>query len=149
MNEKPNRSWVFILGILLIAAAVVVFFALPRMSPTAQAAVPQSYQTVKVEKGRGYVSVEMRQKEKLPIGVIAVDAAYSPVRLVNFNVEDVRVGQRIDFNKVTMEVQTDGSVQPEAAMKEAAQILTDHFALVAKIAVPEVAEDATKLPIQP
>jgi DNA-directed RNA polymerase subunit alpha len=97
-----------------------------------------------IEKGRGYVSVEMRQKEKLPIGVIAVDAAYSPVRLVNFNIEDVRVGQRIDFNKITMEVETDGSVQPEAAVKEAAQILTDHFALVAKIAVPEVAEAKPK-----
>jgi len=91
-----------------------------------------------VQKGRGYVSVEMRQKEKLPIGVIAIDAAFSPVRLVNFNIEDVRVGQRIDFNKVTMEVETDGAIQPEKAMQEAAQILADHFALVAKIAVPEV-----------
>lgn len=90
-----------------------------------------------VQKGRGYVSVEMRQKEKLPIGVIAIDAAYSPVRLVNFSIEDVRVGQRIDFNKVTMEIETDGAVQPEEAMKEAATILADHFALVAKIAVPE------------
>ncbi len=89
-----------------------------------------------VQKGRGYVSVEQRQKEKLPIGVIAIDAAYSPVRLVNFSIEDVRVGQRIDFNKVTMEVETDGAIQPEQAMKEAATILADHFALVAQIAVP-------------
>lgn len=89
-----------------------------------------------VQKGRGYVSVEMRQKEKLPIGVIAIDAAYSPVRLVNFNIEDIRVGQRIDFNKVTIEVETDGAIQPEQAMKEAATILADHFTLVAQIAVP-------------
>lgn len=89
-----------------------------------------------VQKGRGYVSVEMRQKEKLPIGVIAIDAAYSPVRLVNFSIEDVRVGQRIDFNKVVIEVETDGAIQPEQAMKEAATILADHFALVAQIAVP-------------
>jgi DNA-directed RNA polymerase subunit alpha len=93
-----------------------------------------------IQKGRGYVSVEMRQKEKLPIGVIAIDAAFSPVRLVNFNIEDVRVGQRIDFNKVTIEVETDGAMQPEQAMKEAATILADHFALVAKVAVPEVEE---------
>lgn len=90
-----------------------------------------------VEKGRGYVSVEQRQKEKLPIGVIAIDAIYSPVRMVNFTVDDVRVGQRIDFNKVVMEVETDGSIQPEHAVKEAAIILKDHFELVSQIEVPE------------
>jgi len=72
-----------------------------------------------VEKGTGYVPVEQRQKEKLAIGVIAIDAIFSPVTLVNFKVEDVRVGQRIDFNKITMEVETDGSIEPEAAMKKA------------------------------
>lgn len=90
-----------------------------------------------VEKGRGYLSVDQRQKDKLPIGVIAIDAAYSPVRLVNFSIDDVRVGQRIDFNKVTMEVETDGTIQPEQAVKEAAQILKDHFDLVSQIVVPE------------
>ncbi len=90
-----------------------------------------------VQKGRGYESVEELQKEKLPIGVIAIDAIYSPVRLVNFSVEDVRVGQRIDYNKVVMEVETDGTIQPEQAMKEAAQILKDHFELVAAVVVPE------------
>ena len=84
----------------------------------------------------------MRQKEKLPIGVIAVDAAYSPVRLVNFNVEDVRVGQRIDFNRVTMEIETDGSIQPERALKDAAVILKDHFELVSQLDVPETVEKA-------
>lgn len=90
-----------------------------------------------VEKGRGYASVEQRQKDKLPIGVIAIDALYSPVRLVNFTLDDVRVGQRIDFNKITMEVTTDGTIQPEQALKEAAQILRDHFELFAQIPVPE------------
>lgn len=90
-----------------------------------------------VQKGRGYVSVEQRQKEKLPIGIIAIDAAFSPVRLVNFTLEDVRVGQRIDFNKITMEVETDGAIQPEQAMKEAAGILAEHFTLISQIAVPE------------
>ncbi len=92
---------------------------------------------ITVSKGRGYVSVEQRQKEKLPIGVIAVDAAFSPVRMVNFTIDDVRVGQRIDFNKVTLEVETDGAIQPEQAMKEAATVLADHFTLLAQIAVPE------------
>ncbi len=90
-----------------------------------------------VQKGRGYVTVEQHQREKLPIGVIAIDAVYSPVRSVNFTVEDVRVGQRIDFNKVTMEIETDGTIQPEQALKEAATILTDHFSLVSQIVVPE------------
>jgi len=90
-----------------------------------------------VRKGRGYESVEQLQKEKLPIGVIAIDAIYSPVRLVNFTTEDVRVGQRIDFNRVLLEVETDGTIQPEQAVKEAAGILKEHFELVAAIAVPE------------
>lgn len=90
-----------------------------------------------VEKGRGYVSVEARQKEKLPIGVIAIDAIYSPVRQVNFVVDDVRVGQRIDFNKVTLEVVTDGTIQPEQALKEASVIIRDHFELFAQVSVPE------------
>src|SRR3989344_2742703 len=83
-----------------------------------------------IEKGIGYVPVEQRQKEKLAIGVIAVDAIFSPVKMVNFKVENVRVGQRIDFNKVTMEVETDGSIQPEEAMKRSAEILVSHFKLV-------------------
>jgi len=90
-----------------------------------------------VEKGIGYVPVEQRQKEKLAIGVIAIDAIFSPVRLVNFKIEDVRVGQRIDFNKVTMDVETDGSIEPEAAMKSAAEILINHFGVVHEVLVPE------------
>ncbi len=90
-----------------------------------------------VEKGIGYVPVEQRQKEKLAIGVIAIDAIFSPVRLVNFKIEDVRVGQRIDFNKVTMEVETDGSIEPEVAMKNASEILINHFRVVNEVQIPE------------
>ena len=90
-----------------------------------------------IEKGIGYVPVEQRQKEKLAIGVIAIDAIFSPVQLVNFKIEDVRVGQRIDFNKVTMEVETDGSIDPEAAMKNASEILINHFNVVHQVEVPE------------
>lgn len=90
-----------------------------------------------VEKGIGYVPVEQRKNEKLAIGVIAIDAVFSPVRLVNFKVEDIRVGQRIDFNKVTMEVETDGSIEPEMAMKNASEILINHFNVVNQVQVPE------------
>jgi len=83
-----------------------------------------------IEKGIGYVPVEQRQKEKLAIGVIAVDAIFSPVKMVNFAIENVRVGQRIDYNKILITVETDGSVSPETAMKKASEILVDHFKLV-------------------
>ncbi|KKU90191.1 MAG: DNA-directed RNA polymerase subunit alpha [Candidatus Yanofskybacteria bacterium GW2011_GWA1_48_10] len=97
-----------------------------------------------IEKGVGYVPVEQRQKEKLAIGVIAVDAIFSPVTLVNFKVENVRVGQRIDFNKVTMEVETDGSIQPEEAMKRVAGILIEHFKVVGEIPVSEESKKEPK-----
>lgn len=94
---------------------------------------------ITIEKGRGYVSVEQRLKEKLAIGVIAVDAVFSPVRVVNFTIEDVRVGQRIDYNKIILEVITDGSLEPEEAVKQAAQVLTDHFTMIGQVPVPETA----------
>src|SRR3989344_359137 len=97
-----------------------------------------------VEKGVGYVPVDQRQKEKLAIGVISVDAIFSPVKTVNFKIENTRVGQKIDFNKITMEVETDGSVMPEEAVKKAAEILVDHFKLVSEIAVPQEKEKPKK-----
>ncbi len=95
---------------------------------------------LEIEKGIGYVSVEQRRKDKLPIGVIAIDAIFSPVKMVNFSIEDIRVGERIDYNKVVMEVETDGSIQPEKAMKDAAEILVDHFKVVSEIQIPEAKE---------
>lgn len=99
-----------------------------------------------VEKGIGYVPVEQRQKNKLPIGVIAIDAIFSPVRSVNFKVEDIRVGQQIDYNKVVMEVETDGTIAPEAALKRAAELLVEHFQIVAQIPVETAAPAAAKRP---
>lgn len=96
-----------------------------------------------VEKGVGYVVVEQGQKDKLSIGVISVDAIFSPVRLVNFTVEDIRVGQRIDYNKVTMEIVTDGSISPEAALKNAAEILIEQLTVVTQLPEVEV-EKVTK-----
>lgn len=90
---------------------------------------------LEIEKGIGYVPVEQRQKDKLAIGVIAVDAIFSPVKVVNFKIENVRVGQRIDFNKVVMEIETDGSIEPEEALKQASEILVDHFKLVSEVKI--------------
>ena len=93
-----------------------------------------------IEKGIGYVPVEQRQKDKLAIGVIAVDAIFSPVRMVNFTVENVRVGQRIDFNKIVIDVETDGSVEPEEALKKASEIIIKHFETIGSVEVPEKKE---------
>lgn len=87
-----------------------------------------------VEKGRGYLPVEMKT-EKPEIGVIQIDSLFSPVVGVNFKVENTRVGQRIDFNKLTLEVKTDGTITPLQALKKASAILVDQLELLAEMSV--------------
>ncbi|HVQ44749.1 MAG TPA: DNA-directed RNA polymerase subunit alpha [Candidatus Saccharimonadia bacterium] len=86
---------------------------------------------IKVEKGRGYVPVENREAEKLEVGMIAVDALYSPVVRVRYNVENTRVGQMTDLDRLVMEIETDGTITPAEAIRQAADILVDHFRVVA------------------
>ena len=89
------------------------------------------FMEIKLDKGRGYVSGE-RNKEHMPQGVIgelAVDSIYTPVLKVNFNVEPTRVGQSIDFDKLTLEVWTNGVITAQEAVSLAAKILTDHLTL--------------------
>ncbi|OGM92448.1 DNA-directed RNA polymerase subunit alpha [Candidatus Wolfebacteria bacterium RIFOXYB2_FULL_49_7] len=88
---------------------------------------------ITVEKGLGYVPVEARKIEKLPVGVIAIDAIFTPVTNVNFVVENMRIGERTDFNRIKLTVETDGSVKPSMAVHKAANILKDHFAKAAEI----------------
>lgn len=80
-----------------------------------------------VERGSGYEPVEMRKKEKLEIGEIALDAIYTPVRKVSFEVENVRVEERTDFDSLKIEVETDGTITPEQAVFQASEILVKHF----------------------
>jgi len=82
---------------------------------------------IEVDKGLGFVPVESRKKEKLEIGVIAVDSLFSPIRRVNFEVENMRVGDRTDFNRLRMDIETDGSIAPEEAFKKASEILVEQF----------------------
>jgi DNA-directed RNA polymerase subunit alpha len=86
---------------------------------------------IKVEKGRGYVPVENRESEKLEVGMIAVDALYSPVQRVRYNVENTRVGQMTDLDRLVMEIETDGTITPHDAIRQAAEILVEHFSVVA------------------
>jgi DNA-directed RNA polymerase subunit alpha len=85
-----------------------------------------------VEKGTGYLPREAKRKTKLEIGVIPLDAIFTPVRQVAFRVENMRVGERTDFEKLFLEVETDGTISPEEAVSQAAQILIDHFSLFPK-----------------
>jgi DNA-directed RNA polymerase subunit alpha len=86
---------------------------------------------IKVEKGRGYVPVENREAEKLEVGMIAVDALYSPVTRVRYNVENTRVGQMTDLDRLVMEIETDGTITPHDAIRQAAEVLVEHFQVVA------------------
>lgn len=93
---------------------------------------------VMVAPGRGYVPVENREKEKLDIGWIAVDAIYTPMKIVNFTTEHVRVGQITNFDRLVLEIETDGTVAPAQALAEAAKILVDHFTEFAKVTADTV-----------
>jgi DNA-directed RNA polymerase subunit alpha len=80
-----------------------------------------------VKPGRGYVPAERNKEEGLPIGVLAVDSIYSPVKRVNFHVENARVGRITDYDKLTLEIWTDGSLSPRDALSEAASIFREHL----------------------
>lgn len=84
-----------------------------------------------VEKGRGYQPVEARRREKVEIGTIALDAAFSPVRLVNYEIENMRMGERTDYNRLRLHIETDGSITPREAFTEAAKILVTQFNVLA------------------
>jgi len=82
---------------------------------------------LEVEMGLGFVPVESRKKTKLEIGLIAVDSAFSPLLKVNFEVENMRVGERTDYNRLRLDIETDGSTAPEAAFQKATEILVEQF----------------------
>ncbi|MBU6142021.1 DNA-directed RNA polymerase subunit alpha [Patescibacteria group bacterium] len=97
-----------------------------------------------VERGLGFVAVELQKSEKLPIGTIALDAAFSPVTKANFTVENMRVGDRTDYNKLVIAITTDGSITPSAALHKASNILKDHFDKVSQIEVMEPEASSAK-----
>ncbi len=82
-----------------------------------------------VKAGRGYVSAERNKEENQPIGTIPIDAIFSPIKKVNYTVTNARVGQRTDYDKLTLEVWTDGSLTPEEAVAYSAKILKDQLSI--------------------
>jgi DNA-directed RNA polymerase subunit alpha len=108
-----------------------------------------------VERGKGYVPAERHRKSEHVIGVIPVDSVFSPIQKVNYVVEDTRVGHATDFDRLVLEVWTDGSIRPEEALQESARLLIDCFRLFVGTAVaPEVAvgpqaDEANKMASMP
>lgn len=114
---------------------------------------------IQIERGLGYEPVERRKKEKLPIGIIAIDSIFTPIRRVSYHVENMRVGERTDFDRLKVEIETDGTLLPEEAFSKASEILVKHFSLFSeafkaeeikppkkeKAALPE---DVTKIKIE-
>ena len=82
-----------------------------------------------LDRGRGYVSADKNKDASMPIGVIPIDSIFTPVRKVNYTVEDTRVGQMTDFDKLTLELWTNGTLKPEEAVSGAARILMEHLSL--------------------
>jgi len=102
---------------------------------------------VTIGHGRGYVPVAERNTKDLDLGTIAIDALYTPIRDVGYNVEMTRVGDVTNYEKLTISIETNGTITPKDAVVQATKILMDHFALVldpdsTPVAVEEVAEEA-------
>lgn len=87
------------------------------------------YMEIMITKGRGYISAEKNKSEDLPIGVIAVDSIYTPVERVNVTVENTRVGQITDYDKLTLDVYTNATLAPDEAVSLAAKVLSEHLKL--------------------
>ncbi len=87
------------------------------------------YMEIIITKGRGYISADKNKSEDLPIGVIAVDSIYTPVERVNVTVENTRVGQITDYDKLTLDVYTDATLEPDEAVSLAAKVLSEHLKL--------------------
>lgn len=87
------------------------------------------YMEIEVNRGRGYVTQNKNKRDDMPIGTISVDSIYTPIKRVNYNVQNSRVGQVTDFDKLTLEVWTNGTIRPEEAISLSAKILIEHFKL--------------------
>ena len=87
------------------------------------------YAELTITNGRGYVGADKNKNEELPIGVIAVDSIYTPIERVNMTVQNTRVGQITDFDKLTLDVYTNGTLDPDEAVSLAAKVLSEHLSL--------------------
>ena len=98
------------------------------------------YMELTITKGRGYVSADKNKNDELPIGVISVDSIYTPVERVNLSIQNTRVGQITDYDKLTLDVYTNGTLAPDEAVSLAAKVLSEHLSLF--IDLSEIANKA-------
>ncbi len=103
---------------------------------------------ITIEKGIGYEPKDQRKIKKSEIGAIILDAIFTPIKNVNFQVENMRVGERTDFDKLNIEIETDGTITPEEAFYRACEILIKHFTLIFEGQLPESSE-ITKMDQEP
>jgi len=97
---------------------------------------------MRIKQGRGYVAADRNYEEDLPIGYIPIDSVHSPVRKVNYAIEGARLGQNTEFDKLTLEVWTNGAISPQDAVGQAAKLLKDHMAIFINFEeMPEVVEE--------
>ena len=86
---------------------------------------------LKIEKGLGYSGVESRKTEKHEVGGIAVDAIFTPIRMINYEVEDMRVGDKTNYNRLRFDIETDGTITPQEALTDASNNIIDHYKIIA------------------
>ncbi|HEY4519057.1 MAG TPA: DNA-directed RNA polymerase subunit alpha [Candidatus Paceibacterota bacterium] len=101
-----------------------------------------------IEKGFGYVPAEQSKKEKLDVGAIALDAIFTPIRKINYEVEDMRVGDRTDFNRLRVFMETDGTIDPEEAFVKAAKILVEQFAQLTSLGEGQISLMEQEVPVE-
>ena len=135
MNDEPKTAYIEFNGEGVVHASdIQVDQDLEIMNPdlviaTLSGRDAKLYMELIITNGRGYVGADRNKTDDLPIGVIAVDSIYTPVERVNISVENTRVGQVTDFDKLTMEVFTNGTLAPDEAVSLAAKVLSEHLSL--------------------
>ena len=103
-----------------------------------------------IEQGVGYSPTEEREQKKAEVGVIPIDAIFTPVKKVSFHVENMRVGKRTDFDRLKIEIETDGTISPEEALKQASEILLNHFSLFSQEIGKKISgKEKKKKPVAP
>lgn len=99
-----------------------------------------------IEKGLGYSPVEARKSEKLQIGTVAIDTIFTPVINVNLQVENMRVGDRTDYNRLFLTIETDGTLSPSRALHKAANILKDHLEIISQVEMKDFQKEEKASP---
>jgi DNA-directed RNA polymerase subunit alpha len=158
LNKRPDRVSVQMKGPAVFKAGDIQKFSadLEVLNPELPIATMNKNAELKMEfkigRGRGYVPAEENATADQPIGTIALDAIYNPIRKVNYSIENTRVGHKTDYERLVLELWTDGSITPDDALTYAGKILKDHIELfisfdveTEKEDVPEIDEEAVRI----